>query len=179
MFKKILLPVDSSPRSLAAVECAVAMTKAFHAELCLMSVVDPFPFTSVGPDFAQGCAHYVAASQRVAADAINRACQMIQSMGICPHTFVIEEHLIWKGILDTAQNCGADLLVMGSHGQHGLQRWVLGGVTHQVLQRTCIPVLVVHDEARPLPLSDRNKNVWEVARVKGEKLAQTQRQKCR
>ncbi len=45
---------------------------------------------------------------------------------------------------------GGDLLVMATHGRSGLQRWVMGSVTQQVLGATNLPLLIVH----PCP-SDR------------------------
>jgi nucleotide-binding universal stress UspA family protein len=56
---------------------------------------------------------------------------------------VIEEHVIHEGILDTARELGVDLIVMGSHGRHGLEKLLLGSVTTRVLGRSPVPVLVV------------------------------------
>jgi nucleotide-binding universal stress UspA family protein len=39
----------------------------------------------------------------------------------------------------------ADLIVMGSHGRHGLEKLILGSVTAQVLSHAHLPVLVVRD----------------------------------
>ena len=55
----------------------------------------------------------------------------------------IEEHVIHEGILNTAREVGADLIVMGSHGRHGLEKLLMGSVTLRVLGRSPIPVLVV------------------------------------
>jgi len=45
--------------------------------------------------------------------------------------------------LDYAEAEGADLLVMGSHGRHGLRRLFLGSVAEEVLRRASVPVLIV------------------------------------
>jgi nucleotide-binding universal stress UspA family protein len=50
-----------------------------------------------------------------------------------PHTEIVKR----------AQEIGADLIVMGSHGHGGLAHAVLGSVTERVLHRTPCPVLVV------------------------------------
>jgi len=56
---------------------------------------------------------------------------------------VIEEHVIHDGILGAVKTTGADLIVMGSHGRHGLEKLLLGSVTLRVLGRSPVPVLVV------------------------------------
>lgn len=48
------------------------------------------------------------------------------------------------GIAEYAQDIGADLLVIGSHGKSGLARWMLGSETEGVLQEASCPVLVTH-----------------------------------
>jgi nucleotide-binding universal stress UspA family protein len=51
-----------------------------------------------------------------------------------------------KGIVgeDGKRLGGYDVIVMGTHGRGGLQRWMLGSVTERVLHRTKLPLLVVH-----------------------------------
>jgi nucleotide-binding universal stress UspA family protein len=53
-----------------------------------------------------------------------------------------------------AQEVHADLIVMGTHGRTGLQRWVLGSVAESVLRRAPCPVLTVPPRAggRPDPV---------------------------
>lgn len=46
-------------------------------------------------------------------------------------------------ILGTATTAGADLIVMGTRGLGGLQKWLLGSTTERVLRRTRVPVLAV------------------------------------
>ena len=43
-----------------------------------------------------------------------------------------------------AKAIGADLLIMGSRGRHGLSRMVLGSVAHAVLHHAQCPLLVFH-----------------------------------
>lgn len=45
---------------------------------------------------------------------------------------------------------GSDLVVMGTHGRRGVSRWWLGSVAERVLRESARPVVVVHEDARPL-----------------------------
>ena len=56
---------------------------------------------------------------------------------------VIDGHVVHEGIVDTANALGCDLIVMGSHGRHGIEKLLLGSVTQRVLQDAHVPVLVV------------------------------------
>lgn len=63
-------------------------------------------------------------------------------------------HVVWHalerdrqdgaGLLATAADCGADLLVMGAYGRSRASEWLLGGVTRHVLQQAALPVLMRH-----------------------------------
>lgn len=46
-------------------------------------------------------------------------------------------------IIDTAKEIGADLIVVGSHGRHGAQRFFLGSVSSKVVEHAPCHVLVI------------------------------------
>jgi nucleotide-binding universal stress UspA family protein len=145
MFKHILVPVDGSETAQKAVEKAAGLAKAFGSAVSVIYVIDPYPFTGLGSDFAYGQAEYLSAATAEAEQAIQAARQTLTQTGITPTTKVVEEHATWRGILDAAKTFGADLIVMGSHGRHGLEKVVLGSVAQRVLSQAHLPVFVVRD----------------------------------
>jgi nucleotide-binding universal stress UspA family protein len=60
----------------------------------------------------------------------------------------VVEALPADGILDMAASTGADLIVMGTHGRSGLNRWMLGSVTERILRESPIPLLTVRAAPR-------------------------------
>lgn len=144
MFSNILVPVDGSPASLQAVSRAVALAKAFNGTITAIYVIDPYPFTGVGTDFAYGQAQYLEAAMAEANDAIRCARETIEAAGVSVVTRVVEAHAVWRGILETASALGSDIVVMGSHGRHGLEK-LLGSVAQRVLSHAHLPVLVVRE----------------------------------
>ena len=143
MFKHILVPVDGSSTSLAAIDKAIGLGKAFGSAVTAIYVIDPYPFTGVGADFAYGQDQYLAAAKSEASAAMDAAKQRLQQGGVAADTRVVESHTVWRGVLEAADAVGADLIVMGSHGRRGLEKLVLGSVAQSVLSHTRITTLVV------------------------------------
>lgn len=145
MFKHILVPVDGSATSLKAVAKAAELAKVFGSEVTAVYVLDPYPFTGVGADFAYGQAQYLSAATAEANKALEDVNQAMSAAGVSVKTLVGEGHAVHEGIARVGENVGADLIVMGSHGRRGLEKLVLGSVAQRVLQTTHVPVLVVRD----------------------------------
>lgn len=145
MFKHILVPVDGSPTAQLAVEKAIQLAKAFDSRVSTIFVIDPYPFTGVGTDFAYGQAKYLSAATAEANAAVKAAKAAFVDAGVSVEASVIESHTAWRGVVKAAESMQADLIVMGSHGRSGLEKLVLGSVTQAVLSHTKLPVLVVRD----------------------------------
>ena len=145
MFKHILVPIDGSATAQLAVDKAIGLAKAFGSRVSSIFVIDPYPFTGVGTDFAYGQAEYLSAATAEANAAIQAAKTMFEQAGVSVETSVIEAHAVWQGVVQTADSAQADLIVMGSHGRRGLEKLMLGSVTQAVLAHTRLPVLVVRD----------------------------------
>jgi nucleotide-binding universal stress UspA family protein len=145
MFKHILVPVDGSASAQHAVDKAAGLARAFGSTVTVLYVIDPYPYTGLGSDFAYGQAEYLAAAQAEAQEAIQAARRVLDAAGVRAQTAVIEAHSVWRGILDAASERGVDLIVMGSHGRRGLEKLVLGSVAQRVLTHAQLPVFIVRE----------------------------------
>lgn len=143
MFKHILVPIDGSPTSELAVDKAIGMAKAFDSAVTAIYVVDPYPFTGVGADFAYGQGQYLNAAKAQATEALADARKVMERAGVKTTTATVESHSVWRGILEAAESGGADLIVMGSHGRSGIEKLVLGSVAQRVVSHTKMPVMLV------------------------------------
>jgi nucleotide-binding universal stress UspA family protein len=143
MFKHILVPLDGSSTSEAAIAKAVAMAKAFNSSITLLSVVDIYAFAGLGIDVASGQTDYLSAATAEAKLAVHSAVQLCAAEGVSVMPSVVEGQGVYKSILAAADACGADLIVMGSHGRKGLEKLVLGSVASQVLAHTHLPVMII------------------------------------
>lgn len=143
MFQHILVPVDGSGTSEVAVGKAIELARAFGSTVTVIYVIDPYPFTGVGTDFAYGQAEYLSAATAEANASVHAAKEAFANAGVMVDTSVIEAHTAWRGIVEAGASLEADLIVMGSHGRSGLEKLVLGSVAQAVLSHTKLPVLVV------------------------------------
>lgn len=143
MFKHILVPVDGSATAQKAVEKAIGLAQAFGSAVTAIYVIDPYSFTGLGTDFSYGQAEYLSAAVAEGNAAIKAAQEAFLAAGVRADASVVEAHAAWRGILEAAETVGADLIVIGSHGRHGLEKLVLGSVAQRVLSNANLPVLVV------------------------------------
>ncbi len=143
MFKHILVPVDGSAPAHNAIDKAIAFGKAFDSRITVIYVIDPYPFTGVGTDFAYGQSEYLSAATAEADAVVRLAKATFEAAGVAVDSSVVEAHTVWRGIVEAATSLQADVIVMGSHGRHGLGKLILGSVAQSVLSHTQLPVLVV------------------------------------
>jgi len=143
MFENILLPTDGSDVASAAAARAIALAKLAGAELHVVFVVEPYAYTGIGAANSAGLQEYLAASQRRASEALAPFSSLAQREGVTLSTETVEGSSPAEQIVETAHRCGADLIVMGSHGRTGVARVVLGSVAAKVLVLAPMPVMIV------------------------------------
>ena len=135
--ERILVAVDGSPFSEAAVDQAISLGGICNSEIFLISVVDLFPEQmAVAPALVEKMSEEVREHLDDAKAKVDKAkipCETIVHMGGKPHEFIIQE----------AKEKSIDLITMGTHGRTGLQRVLLGSVAQNVIGHSPCPVLVV------------------------------------
>lgn len=143
MFQHILIPLDGSGTSLLALDKAAGLAKAFGSRLTVMTVVDTHPFASGVGDFSVDQGGFQSAATVRANDALAAGEARLAEQGLRCERKVVVGHVLHEGILDTVAATGADLIVMGSHGRHGVEKLLLGSTAQRVLSHALVPVLVV------------------------------------
>jgi nucleotide-binding universal stress UspA family protein len=141
---KILLAIDGSRFSDAAVEAVVALSNAQTAEIHVLHVVEP-PSLLVtremsGADRALDLAWEVELKQ--AKDLVESTAQQLTSKGLNA-TGVLERGDAKSKILEAARDWGADLIVIGSHGRKGLEHFLMGSVSEAVARHARCSVEIV------------------------------------
>lgn len=141
---KILVPIDFSPSSRAALAAAAEFAEHFGAELHLVHVIPMFPTTTL-PDFIPEAKFIEEA--RKEADRHFAACKAdLGSKGI-KVSFSIEVGDDVAGeILDVVDREHADMVVVSTHGLTGWHPLVFGSIAEKVLKLVSCPVLLLRTE---------------------------------
>lgn len=144
MFKHILLATDGSAASEHAAALAIGLARTHGAKLTALYVVDPYPYLSIGQINPLGFEVYMSAAHEHAALAhakVAALCSQGEAQ-IVLHTRLAKDVSASEGIVQTAKDEGADLIVVGSHGHTGITRLMLGSVAAKVVAESPVPVLV-------------------------------------
>jgi len=142
---KILLATDGSSYTEAATRSVVSLLRTQDSEVLVLQIVEPVVF-STPPQMSSGYAPEMAARLQGqiedAKESASRAAEMLRTAGFKADSRVVEAE-IRTGILDTAKEWKADLVVLGSHGEKGLRRFFLGSVSESVARHAPCSVLIV------------------------------------
>ncbi|MGG6312992.1 universal stress protein [Paenibacillus macerans] len=142
LFTKIVAAYDGSKAANKALDKAIELSKLSPGAMLEVLHVYDFPRFYVADGFAPVPASmnkdFYELAERTAEEAKNR----LQAAGLEPKV-EMEQGPPAESILDYAKKNGADLIVIGSRGLGGIREFVLGSVSHNVVQHAQIPVLVV------------------------------------
>ena len=84
--------------------------------------------------------------QNAAQQTATHGAWLAERAGFRPHSIAVEAAPTWKGILETAQERKASLIVLGSHRRRGLVGQLLGSVAAAVVTHSPTSVLVVRSD---------------------------------
>lgn len=142
---KILLAIDGSKYSDTTVQALAAQIRAENTEVLILQVVEPRIY-STPPQMAQGyhpeMEEIMKEQFKQAQQNVDRSAATLRGAGFKASTRVVEAEPR-TGILDLASEWHADLIVLGSHGRKGLQRFMLGSVAESVARNAYCSVLIV------------------------------------
>lgn len=136
---KILLAVDDSKFSEAAVQAVTARHKVQGLEVRVLHAIEP-PTSLMVPEVTA----YVPPSESAeeAKALVAKTAGALRSAGV--NVTVAIAHGDPKSIiLDDAKAWPADLIVLGSHGKKGLERFLVGSVSEAVLRHAHCSVEIV------------------------------------
>ena len=147
MYKKILVAVDGSSTSTAALGEALALAKDGDAKLRLLHVVDsPYAYPDVMYGHVAGDLEELRRAWRKAGlEILDEAVAQARRAGLEPETRLLESNglRVSGAIIEEARQWGADLIVVGTHGRRGLDRLLLGSVAEGAARTAPVSVLLV------------------------------------
>ena len=145
MYKRILLPLDSSAMAEQALRHAIAQAARFRAELILLRVLEPLPEVSGMSRTALEQAKQQTTA--LAREYLEGVAERARNQGITAQVATVEGRPSTE-ILGFAETYGVDLIVLCSRGYSGLSRWLMGSTADRVVRGAKVPVLLVRAEQK-------------------------------
>lgn len=149
MYKKILLPTDGSDYANKAAKHAIWLASLNGAELIGLNVIETSSLVGLpAEDLIVRIKEMLKEEGRKALEKISKLSEEGEKGDECYHKFklnlITEEGSPADIIIKKIKEENVDLVVMGTSGKHGLDRFLLGSVTENVVRSAPCPVLVVH-----------------------------------
>ena len=134
--QKIVVPIDFSTSSEKAIRTALEMASD-RSSIHLIHVL--YPLDAVSPGVIWGDITDAKREQAVKKTfgkfLKQHGCEGVQTVVRVGHP--------GEEIVDYAEETGADLIIVPSHGHHGMKRFVLGSIAEKIIRHAKCPVLVL------------------------------------
>ncbi|ESS03376.1 MAG: universal stress protein UspA related nucleotide-binding protein [uncultured archaeon A07HR67] len=138
MYDDILVPTDGSPASDAAIDHAIDLADRYGARLHALYVVDGSAYSTL----EAGSEVVIDALESEGEQATERVADAAAVAGV-ETTTTVTSGTAYRAIREYADERAIDMIVMGTHGRKGLDRYLLGSVTERVVRTADVPVLTV------------------------------------
>ncbi|MGN6195687.1 MAG: universal stress protein [Ginsengibacter sp.] len=149
--KKILIAIDYNPTAQNIARSGYSLAKSMNAEVTLLHVVADYTYYSsldyspiLGFDSFSNLGmiqtNTVTELQNAAKDYLQK---MKSFLGDDAIQIITKDGDSGDSILDAAKETNADIIVMGSHSRHGLDKILMGSVAEKVLRNSRIPLFII------------------------------------
>jgi nucleotide-binding universal stress UspA family protein len=142
---KVLMGIDDSKYAAEIAQAFVAQFRTENTELRVLHVLQPLGLVAP-PEMAMGYAPELADLKQPAHELVERVAGQLRAAGFKAET-AVEAGDVRESILDCATEYHADLIVLGSHGKRGLQRFLLGSVAEFVVRHAKCSVHIIRTPA--------------------------------
>lgn len=149
MYEKILVPVDGSPTSLRGLHEAIQVARLSGGRLKLLHVVDEMSFMT-GLEAGVAMTTEILQLLREGGEKVlSDALAEVRAAGLDADTELFESYAgrVSDLVIAKAQEWGARLIVLGTHGRRGVGRMLLGSDAEQIVRLSPVPVLLVRGSA--------------------------------
>lgn len=137
IYNRILIAIDDSNNSTSIVKSAFRLASVFSASCAIVNVID----TDKVSDFSE---HFPLEVLTNLKDTASKTLNLIRSKYPDQkfEEFMPEDRPS-KGIIKIASDWNADLIVIGTRGNSGIKRMILGSTAENTIRHSAIPILVI------------------------------------
>ena len=145
MYRRILMPTDGSGCARNATRKGLELAKQLGASVTFIHVLEnPLVAGYAAPEALPYSAQLYQDLKEAGREILDEALAMAEEMGVEAHADLIENRRPADAIHDAEAE--HDLVIMGTHGRRGVDRWMFGSVAEGALRRAGTPFLVIRSE---------------------------------
>ena len=141
-YPNVLVAVDGSEAAAKGLDEAIRLVRAHGGKLKILHIVDDLGAVPGSGYYTEDAVRHAQAKGR---QVVNAAAAAARAAGIAAEVDLVEcvGGRTASFIVDAAKEGGASLIVLGTHGRHGLRRLVMGSDAEEVVRNSPVPVLLV------------------------------------
>ena len=138
--KKIIVPVDFSEHSEFALEAAAIIARKHKSELFVLHMLELSNaiISADNESLNEEATFYVKLAEQKFEAFLDKV--YLKDLKVTP---IIKHFKVWREVNVVANDNGANLIVMGSHGASGVKGAIVGSNTEKVIRHSDVPVLVI------------------------------------
>jgi nucleotide-binding universal stress UspA family protein len=155
---KILLPIDFSPSSQAALEMAADLAKHFHAKLYLVNVIAMFPTTTM-PDLLPET-EFIQEATTFAKRHLVKCKAALVTRGVKSTSSVEVGNDIVGNIMEVIDREHIDMVIISTHGISGWHPLVFGSNAEKVVKLVQCPLLLLRSAKLGAKTASRRATTW-------------------
>jgi nucleotide-binding universal stress UspA family protein len=143
MYRHILLATDGSPASQRACALGIGIAQWVGARVTALLATSTFRSSEIHAHaILREAREHEEHARSEASKVLDPIVRDAKAAGVACVSMHAVSDRPWQTILDTARNQGCDLIVLGSHGPHGLRGLLMGSQVDRILIQSRIAVLV-------------------------------------
>lgn len=145
MYSRLLVPIDGSPTAHLALEHAAALARLSGATVVLLHVIEETKY-SHGFESAKVYLNEVRPGFLAVGQALlDEEAGRLKQQGIAAETVLVESkgNRVSELITGQVEASRCDLIILGTHGRRGVNRFLLGSDAEQVARIAPVPVMLV------------------------------------
>jgi nucleotide-binding universal stress UspA family protein len=143
LYRNIVIATDGSENSQRAISCGIGIAKLSGAIVHALYVVDTPSIISETWTAGKEMVHELII--REGKKVLSKVKKIIEDSGVEVKEVLLEGYPS-EEIINFAENNNMDLILMGTLGKTGLERFLVGSVAENVIRNSKVPVMVIRNE---------------------------------
>jgi len=142
LFQNILVPVDLSHQSTRAFKVALDIAKKRNSKITILTCIDVYAWHHLYYELRAN-SKLIKQQTKVVKKHFEKLESIAEKNNISVRSKILTSESVANDIVTFAKSRKHDLVVIGSHGRTGFDKWLLGSVANAVSQKIKCPILIV------------------------------------